>query len=141
MDQIIVPARKEFLAEVLGFINQKLDHFPHEASALLRLELAVEEAFVNIASYAYPEKSGEVVVGLSVSEDPLTATVELTDSGTQFNPLEREDPDLSLGIKDKKPGGLGILLIKENSDQVHYHYQESRNILTIQKKLDKDKVN
>lgn len=136
MDQIIVPAQKEYLADVLGFINGEVDPFPHEASQLLRLELAVEEAFVNVANYAYPEKSGEVIVGLSISEDPLTATVELTDSGTRFNPLEREDPDLSIGIEDKKPGGLGIFLIKENSDQVHYQYHEGRNILTIQKILD-----
>jgi anti-sigma regulatory factor (Ser/Thr protein kinase) len=141
MDQITVPARKEYLSEVLEFINQKLDHFPHQSSALLRLELAVEEAFVNIASHAYPDESGEVAVGLSIKEKPLTATVELTDSGSRFNPLKREDPDLSIGIGDKKPGGLGILLIKENSDQVHYHYKKGRNILTIQKKLDNDKVN
>jgi len=136
MDQIIVPARKEYLADVLGFINGEVDPFPHEASQLLRLELAVEEAFVNISSYAYPEKSGEIIVGLSINEDPLTAIVELTDSGTRFNPLEREDPDLSMGIEDKKPGGLGILLIKKNSDLVHYQYQKGKNILTIQKILD-----
>ena len=136
MCKIVVPAEKEYLPEVLEFINQKLEHLSPHSSELFRLELAVEEAFVNIANYAYPEEPGEVAVDLSVTRKPLTATVKLEDSGTPFNPLKMEPPDLSPRIEEKEPGGLGILLIKEKSDQVHYHFQDGKNILTIQKKLD-----
>jgi len=136
MDPITVPAYKENLADVLEFIRSKMQAFPHQESSLLQLELSVEEAYVNIASYAYPEEPGEVTVGLKIDENPLVVTVELIDTGIQFNPLEKEDPNISLGIDDKKPGGLGILLIKHNVDQVHYQYLDGRNILTIQKRLD-----
>jgi len=136
MDPITVPASKENLADVLEFIRSKLEAFPHQESSLLQLELAVEEAYANIASYAYPVEPGEVTVGLKIDENPLFVTVELIDTGIRFNPLEKEDPDISLGIDDKKPGGLGILLIKQNADQVNYQYLDGRNILTIQKRLD-----
>ena len=165
MDQITVPARKENLSHVLEFIGQKLEPFPYDATAMLRLELSVEEAFVNIASYAYqldnekrtkPEETTnqekitnpeeityqkkitvheEITVRLSIDEDPLQITVQLIDSGTRFNPLEKEDPDVSKGIEEKEPGGLGIFLIKKNVDQVHYEYQEGKNILTLHKRM------
>ena len=60
-------------------------------------------------------------------KNPLVVTVELIDTGIQFNPLEKEDPDISWELM-KKPGGLGILLIKQNADQVHYQYIDGRNI-------------
>jgi hypothetical protein len=177
MDQIRVPARKENLIRVLEFIGQKLEPFPYNATALLRLELSVEEAFVNIASYAYqvnkeettqqektipqketnpqkeitPQKETnrhektipheetadeEITVRLSIDENPLQITVQLIDSGTYFNPLEKEDPDVSTGIEEKEPGGLGIFLIKKNVDQVQYEYRDGKNILTLHKKMD-----
>jgi len=135
MDQITVPARKENLSHVLEFIGQKLEPFQCDTTALLRLELSVEEAFVNITSYAYQLDDEEITVRLSIDEDPLQITVQLIDSGTRFNPLEKEDPDVSKGIEEKEPGGLGIFLIKKNVDQVHYEYQEEKNILTLHKRM------
>ncbi len=171
MDQITVPARKENLSRVLEFIGRKLEPFPYNATALLRLELSVEEAFVNIASYAYqlnkekitqqeeiipqeeitnhekitvqeeitaPEETAdeEITVRLIIYEDPLQIMVQLIDSGTRFNPLGKEDPDVSKGIEEKEPGGLGIFLIKKNVDQAQYEYQNGKNILTLHKRMD-----
>jgi anti-sigma regulatory factor (Ser/Thr protein kinase) len=171
MNQITVPARKENLSRVLEFIGRKLEPFPYNATALLRLELSVEEAFVNIASYAYqlnkekitqqeeiipqeeitnhekitvqeeitaPEETAdeEITVRLIIYEDPLQIMVQLIDSGTRFNPLGKEDPDVSKGIEEKEPGGLGIFLIKKNVDQAQYEYQNGKNILTLHKRMD-----
>ena len=136
MDPITVPAYKENLADVLEFIRQKVEAYPHQESSLLQLELSLEEAYVNIASYAYPEEPGDVIVGLKIDENPLVVTVELVDTGIRFDPLEKDDPDISIGIDERKPGGLGILLLKQNADQVHYQYLEGKNILTIRKRLD-----
>jgi serine/threonine-protein kinase RsbW len=136
MDQITVPAQKENLSRVLEFIGQELESFPYNPKALLRLELAVEEAFVNIASYAYQPDNGEITVGMGIDEEPLQVTVQLIDSGIRFNPLENEDPDVSTGIEQKQPGGLGIFLIKKNVDQVQYQYQEGKNMLTLHQRMD-----
>jgi len=136
MDPITVPAYKENLADVLEYIRQKVEAYPHQESSLLQLELSLEEAYVNIASYAYPEEPGDVIVGLKIDENPLVVTVELVDTGIRFDPLEKDDPDISIGIDERKPGGLGILLLKQNADQVHYQYLEGKNILTIRKRLD-----
>ncbi|KAF5068854.1 Histidine kinase-like ATPase domain protein [anaerobic digester metagenome] len=73
---------------------------------------------------------------LIIYEDPLQIMVQLIDSGTRFNPLGKEDPDVSKGIEEKEPGGLGIFLIKKNVDQAQYEYQNGKNILTLHKRMD-----
>lgn len=154
MEEIIVPAQKKYLSSVIEFIENQLDKFEYSTKALLLFELSVEEAFVNIANYAYeswsedsksttevsksddyPNKSdGEkIIIKSNVDENPLQITVQLIDSGRPFNPLKVSDPDISLSIDDREEGGLGIFLIKKNVDELQYQYQDGKNILTIGK--------
>ena len=102
----------------------------------MQIELAIEEIFVNIASYAYPSGSGDVTITADVSGVPKTLTVAFQDSGTPFDPLAKEDPDITLPIEQRRIGGLGIFLVKEYMDDVSYRYADGKNILTIKKVLD-----
>jgi anti-sigma regulatory factor (Ser/Thr protein kinase) len=135
MDQITVPARKENLQDVLEFVVKHLELLQYSTKALLRLELSVEEAYVNIVNYAYDSDDGEIVIGCRIDENPSKITVQFIDSGIPFNPLKNEDPDVLSGIDEKEPGGLGIFLIKKNVDKLYYEYYDGKNILTIQKVL------
>lgn len=135
MDQIVVLAKKGNLQEILNFIGNKLKSVEYNTTARLHLELSVEEAYVNIANYAYGSESGKVLIRCRVDENPLHVTVQFIDCGIPFNPLEKEDPDTSLEIEGKKIGGMGILLIKKYADQVDYEYRDKKNILTIKKRL------
>ena len=69
--------------------------------------------------------------------DEETRTVRLTflDKGMPYNPLEKEDPDVSLSAEDRPIGGLGIFLVKKTMDAMAYEYKFSQNVLTIEKKL------
>ena len=48
--------------------------------------------------------------------------VNFTDNGVPYNPLETEDPDITLSSEERKIGGLGIYLVKKNMDEMKYEY-------------------
>ncbi|MBI5681382.1 MAG: ATP-binding protein [Methanobacterium sp.] len=135
MNKITVPAKIENLQNVLDFVIKELDSVEYNIKALLQLELSIEEAYVNIANYAYESEDGEVLICCNINKNPLQITVQFIDCGIPYNPLKNENSDISLEIKEKKVGGLGILLIKKNVDNIAYEYKDGKNILTIQKKL------
>jgi anti-sigma regulatory factor (Ser/Thr protein kinase) len=135
MQKITVPAKIENLDKVLNFVNKQLSSVDYNMKARLQLELSVEEAYINISKYAYESEVGKVEICCTMEEDPLQIKIRFIDSGIPYNPLENEDPDIYLGTEEKMPGGLGIFLIKKNVNNIGYEYQNGKNILTIQKKL------
>ena len=135
MKSIRVPAEVNQLAEINRFIGEELERYGCSAKAQMQVELAVEEIFVNIASYAYHPEVGEAEIDVDAGGDPPTVTIRFLDHGVPFNPLERMDVDISKTAESRDIGGLGILLVKKNMDDVIYSYQDGKNILTICKKL------
>ena len=135
MNKLTVPAKIENLQKVMDFLGDQLDSIDYVMKARLQLELSIEEAYVNIVNYAYESEEGEVLICCNVGESPLKVTMQFIDYGKPYNPLENEDPDLSLNVEEKEIGGLGIFLIKKNVDDISYEYCDGKNILTIQKKL------
>ena len=97
----------------------------------LQVNLIVEEIFVNIVSYSKAE-----FVTVNVEYNSPTLTIEFIDNGEEFNILLQEDPDLTDNIDDAKIGGLGILLAKELSDEIDYHYVNGENHLKIIKNVE-----
>lgn len=55
----------------------------------------------------------------------------LKDHGTPYNPLEKEDPDITLSAEERDIGGLGIFMVKNLMDEVTYDYIDEENILTL----------
>lgn len=131
-----IPSDKDRVHDVQDFIEGCLEDTGASPKALLQLELAVEEIFVNIASYAYrPPGSGDVDISCSVEEDVMRVIITFEDEGPEFDPLAREDPDTTLNRDDRPIGGLGIFLVKKNVDGIAYRRDGDRNVLTIEKKL------
>ena len=136
MAERIFPARLDQLEPVQEFIGEQLEQYDCSPSAKFQLDVAVEEIFVNIAHYAYaPEQNGEATIRCCVVGEPLQVTIQFMDHGKPFNPLAREDADISLPAEDREIGGLGILMVKKSMDQVDYAYEDGKNILTIKKNI------
>ncbi|HBN08615.1 MAG TPA: ATP-binding protein [Cyanobacteria bacterium UBA8530] len=95
----------------------------------LPLQLALEEAVVNICNYAYSAPNGEIEVKLE--HDGNRLTVELWDEGIPFDPLATEAPDLSASLEEREIGGLGIFLIGKMMDEVRYRREGKNNVLTL----------
>lgn len=137
MKKMIIPAMVEELEEINSFIDGELEAYGCAPKVRMQIELAVEEIFVNIASYAYHPEVGqaEICVGVDARDGPPTVRIQFLDSGRPFNPLEKPDADTTLAAEERGIGGLGILLAKKNMDDISYSYENEKNILTIRKKL------
>ncbi len=135
MENLIVTAEVKNLDAVTDFVLQRPEIAACPKNTQLQLRLAVEEVFVNIASYAYDPAIGPAEVRCEVLDDPLRVVIQFLDHGKPFDPLAREDADTSEEALMERIGGLGILLVKETMDEVSYSYEEGKNILTILKKL------
>ena len=135
MKTIVVPAAEDVLDEVQEFIGEELERSGCSDIAQSQIELAVEEIFVNIASYAYSPGRGEVKIRCEAREDPIRVSIQFLDHGRPYDPLAKEDADTSVEALEEREGGLGILLAKKVMDDVSYSYEKGENILTITKKL------
>ena len=106
-----------------------LDH-----SLTMELNLAVEEAVVNVMEYAYPQgETGEVTIEVSLADGKLD--INIIDSGSPFDPTQKSDPDTSLPVEERSIGGLGIFLVRQVMDTVSYRRDDGKNILTFTKNI------
>ena len=135
MQELIVEADRINLPLVQTFIDEQLEEAGCPMLTQTSIDIAVEELFVNIASYAYGDGSGNAVIRVAVHEDPPVVEITFIDSGKQYDPLAKADPDTTLSVKERKKGGLGIFMVKKSMDNVSYEYKDGKNILTIMKKL------
>lgn len=135
MKKIVIPAAVEHMDEINAFVDAELEACGCSPKAQMQVALAVEEIFVNIASYAYNPEVGEAEICVDTSGDPPSVIIRFLDRGQPFNPLEKPDADTTLSVEERGIGGLGILLVKKNMDEVQYSYEDGANILTIRKNL------
>jgi len=135
MKELEVKAEKEKLDEVLDFIHGILDETQCSMKTMMVIDLCVEEVFVNIASYAYGNEVGNAKVGVELDQDRSQVKLIFSDSGVPYDPLAKEDPDISLSVEERQIGGLGIFLVKKKMDDVIYEYKDGQNVLTLVKKL------
>ena len=135
MEIRILPARPEHLDEATDFVENMLESAGCPMKTMLQVRLAVEEIFINIASYAYPSGGGQAELRCELLPDPTRIRICFLDSGTAFDPLEKEDADTSEEALMGRVGGLGILLVKKTMDAVSYVRKDGKNILTMEKKL------
>ena len=101
----------------------------------MQIDVAVEEIFVNIASYAYTPGTGSATILFEEEKDPHCAKITFIDRGVPYDPLKKADPDVTLSAEERGIGGLGIFMVKKTMDDISYVYKDEQNILTIRKSL------
>ena len=133
--ELVIEACRENLDEVLSFVGKTLEAVDCPPKAAMQIDIAVEEIFVNIANYAYAPDKGNATVLVDVEEEPLSVSITFIDHGTPYDPLAKEDPDVTLSAEEREIGGLGIFMTKQVMDDISYEYKDGRNILTLKKNL------
>lgn len=126
-------AADENLPKALAFIEERLDEAGCTPKASVQLCLAAEEIFVNIARYAYGGEPGPAKIRLRTEDG--TARLTFIDGGVPYDPLAKQDPDVSLSAGEREIGGLGVFLAKQFTDNAEYEYSEGKNVLTLKKSL------
>ena len=135
MREITIEAKLENRDEVLGFVDGQLEELECPMKAQMQIDVAVEEIFVNIASYAYAPGIGNAVVRFESSQDPTSVTITFIDSGVPYDPVQKDDPDVTLSAEERGIGGLGIYMAKKAMDDMKYVYRDGQNILSISKSI------
>lgn len=135
MKSITVSAQAEDPNPVVEFVEEQLSLYNCPPKVLYQIEVAIEEIFVNIVRYAELTDDKGIEIRCEVRPDPLCVIIQFLDQGIPFDPLAKDDPDISPeGIMDRE-GGLGIFMVKQMMDDVSYSYENGKNTLTIQKNL------
>lgn len=99
------------------------------------VNLALEEIVSNVMLYAYPGQSGRVIVEFAKIPTPETLIFTVSDNGIPFDPTTKENVDTTLSAEDREIGGLGIHLVRQLMDEIHYRREEDTNVLTLIKHL------
>ena len=106
-----------------------------QPAVLAARQVAAEEIFVNIALYAYAPETGRADITFDVNKEKKEAVITFRDKGVAFNPLEKQDPDVTQSAEERQIGGLGIYIVKKTMDEVKYERTDGENVLTIRKKF------
>ncbi len=141
MEKKTVPAKIEYLEEVLGFVDGFLRAANCSEEQKYCIDVSVEEIFTNIASYAYHTDDGHIEMlcwfeepgGGSSQAGVRELSIQLTDRGTPYDPWSKKDPDFKVPFDERPIGGLGIYMTKKFMDRVEYRYENGCNVTTLRK--------
>ena len=135
MKEMEIDAILENFEAVQAFVDEELERLECPMATQIQIDIAVEEVFVNIAHYAYNPEVGKATIRVEIIDDPLSIVMTFMDNGIPYDPLAKEDPDVTLPPEERKIGGLGVYMVKESMDDVKYEYRNGQNILTIRKSI------
>lgn len=134
--ELVVKAAADNLNQVLGFVESEAKQAGCPEKTVGQIAIAIEELFVNIASYAYAPNTGicSICFKSEVQNDGGRLQILIRDNGKKFNPLMHKSPDITLSADERPIGGLGILMVEKLMDKLTYSYENGQNILSVEKR-------
>lgn len=123
------------LYPMLEWVRSRLETSGLSDVEIRRIEIALEEALVNIISYAYQAKRGMIELEYHLIPGEYVELV-IKDQGLPFNPLKQVKKVNPLAtLEEREEGGLGVLFMQKLMDKVEYQRYREANILTLRKNL------
>ena len=98
-----------------------------------KIALALEEAVMNVITHAFAGLPPPHLIRVRLDIAAESFTAEVIDNGHPFDPTVAPDPDLSLPLEQRNPGGLGIHLMRSIMDRIHYRRSDGNNLLRLEK--------
>ena len=135
MKELTLPATIENIEKVTDFVNEQLVEIECPMKAQMQIDIAIDELFGNIAHYAYNPETGPATVRVEVTEEPISVVITFIDHGVPYDPLKKDDPDITLSAEERAIGGLGVFMVKKTMDEISYEYKDGKNILRIRKNM------
>ena len=118
------------------FIDEVCEANGFDMSTTMQINLAIEEAVVNVMNYAYPAgKKGDITIEAKSNGTDMFFII--SDTGKPFDPTAKPEVDITLSAEDRSIGGLGIHLIRQIMTHINYERVDGHNVLTLTKKLSK----
>jgi anti-sigma regulatory factor (Ser/Thr protein kinase) len=126
----VFPAEVRRIPEMVSFVSKQALAAGIARNRIFNLELAVEEVFANICCYAYAD-GGAGQISISLNRDGQRLQMVIEDEGREFDPLQVPAPDLTVGLQQRKIGGLGIFLLRRMVDKIDYERKANSNQLRL----------
>lgn len=132
--RIELAPEEEKLEQLFGWLGPLCARPGMTPKMLSSLMLVMEELFVNICHYGFPDGAERrpVVAEAQTDDDAHALTLTLIDEGVAYDPLTFEGQKVA-DADTARIGGLGILLVKKNVDDIAYRRVGARNVLRIVK--------
>jgi anti-sigma regulatory factor (Ser/Thr protein kinase) len=127
--------RKDFssLESIDAFVRSYAAGHSLDDETVFAVNFAIEEIFTNMVKY---QSSGENDVSIELSGDSRTLTIRMVDYGVEyFDPTAAPPVDTTKPLSERRPGGLGVHLVKKFVDEFRYQYVGDDSIITLIKKL------
>ncbi|MBQ0025878.1 MAG: SpoIIE family protein phosphatase [Lachnospiraceae bacterium] len=124
------------ITRVTAFVEEQLEAADAPMKAIMQVNVAIDEIFSNIVNYGYKQGPGPIDLQIVIKEDPKRMSLKFEDEGIPYNPLVKEDPDVTLSVDERGVGGLGIYMVKNMMDNMSYRYENDKNILILEKNLE-----
>lgn len=136
MKEITVDATIDNVQTITDFVDKRLEEMNCPVKAQMQIDIVIDELCSNVARYAYSDRTGKVTVSVDTVDKPMKVWLTFTDEGVPYNPLAKEDPDITLSAEERKLGGLGIYMVKKMMDEFRYEYKDGKNIVTVCKVIE-----
>ena len=125
-NSITVIADDKSMLPVSGFVKNLTDKLSVVPKVANKVSIAVDEIYSNIVNYSGAETA---TVSYQIKDSKLYLT--FIDDGIPYNPLEAEEPDITLTAEERKIGGLGIFMVKKMTQSMEYSYEDDKNVLKL----------
>jgi sigma-B regulation protein RsbU (phosphoserine phosphatase) len=131
---LTLPNDVQATPQLAAFVDEVCQELNFDASQTMQMNLAVEEAVVNVMNYAYPKGTeGDVTIDAIANNERLKFVI--TDSGIPFDPTAQGEADTTLSVEERPIGGLGIHLVRHYMDSINYERTDGHNVLTLRKRI------
>ncbi|MCR5130229.1 MAG: SpoIIE family protein phosphatase [Prevotella sp.] len=131
---LVLPNDVKTVPQLNEFVDGITEELGMSMEDNANMNLAMEEAVVNVMKYAYPTGTvGNIKIDAEASDRRLKFII--TDNGSPFDPTAIEKADVSLSAEDRPIGGLGIFLVRQLMDSINYERVDGCNVLTLRKNL------
>ena len=131
---LVLPCDLQEVPRLNVFVEEVCQSVGFDELTTMSIKVAVEEAVVNVMKYAYPPgQQRDVTIEAASNEVRLKFTI--IDCGKPFDPTVQSEVDTTLSAKERKIGGLGIHIIRQNMDSINYERIDNLNVLTLRKKI------
>ena len=124
-----VPGTPEGLRDAMAALESWTTRLAVTADVRHRVLTALDEVLSNVVRHGFKGQTGELTITRSRLGGALS--VEVADTAPAFNPLLVAPPDVGLPLESRRPGGLGVALVRALSDDVQYAHRLGRNVLTL----------
>ena len=123
---LVTDASEESAEKVRAFFDEFNENNDISFKTSTKVMVIMDEIYSNIFNY-----SGASIAVVTAEREGDKIMMSFQDNGIPYNPLEKEDPDVTLSAEERKIGGLGIYMVKEMSTDIKYSRIAGKNILDI----------